>query len=40
MLPIRAHLRVVSVIMYLPVIAALLFYFTFWFIAVVFDNGL
>ena len=39
-LPIRPPYRVLSLLFYLPVIAALLFYFTFWFIAVVFHDGL
>jgi hypothetical protein len=39
-LPIRAPYRVLSLLLYLPVIAALLFFFTFWFIAVVFHDGL
>jgi hypothetical protein len=39
-LPIRAHLRFLSVLIYLPVVAGLVFYFTFWFIAVVFHDGL
>lgn len=39
-LPIRAHLRFLSVLLYLPVVAGLVFYFTFWFIAVVFHDGL
>ena len=39
-LPIRASYRVVSLLIYLPAIGALLFFFTFWFIAVVFHDGL
>ena len=39
-LPIRTSCRVVSLLVYLPVIGALLLVFTFWFIAVVFHNGL
>ena len=39
-LPVRPHLRILSLVLYLPVVAALLFYFSFWFIAVVFHDGL
>jgi hypothetical protein len=39
-LPIRASYRVVSLLVYLPVIGALMFFFAFWFIAVVFRDGL
>ncbi|MEO8427839.1 MAG: hypothetical protein ABI651_12085 [Verrucomicrobiota bacterium] len=39
-LPIRPSQRVLSLLIYIPVLAVLLFFYTFWFIAVVFHNGL
>ena len=39
-LPIRASYRALSVFVYLPVVALLLFYFTFAFVAVVFHDAL
>ena len=40
MLPFPKGLRILFVIFYVPVVAALLFFYTFWFIAVVFHDGL
>jgi len=39
-LPIRPLQRVLSLLIYVPVLAVLLFFYTFWFIAVVFHDGL
>jgi len=39
-LPLRAHVRILSVVIYVPVISALLVYFALWFIAVVFHDAL
>jgi len=39
-LPIRTRYRVLALLVYIPGVAALLFYFTLWFIAVVFHDGL
>jgi len=39
-LPIRWSHRVMWLVLYIPVLAALLFFFTFWFMAVVFQDGL
>jgi hypothetical protein len=39
-LPIRTRYRVLALLVYIPGVAELLFYFTLWFIAVVFHDGL
>jgi hypothetical protein len=39
-LPLRPLQRVLSLIVYVPVLAVVLFFYTFWFIAVVFHDGL
>jgi ABC-type multidrug transport system fused ATPase/permease subunit len=39
-LPIRPRQRVLSLFFYVPLLAVVLFFYTFWFIAVVFHDGL
>lgn len=39
-LPIRPLQRVLALICYMPLLAVVLFFYTFWFIAVVFHDGL
>ena len=39
-LPIRTYQRALSLLIYVPAVAALVFFYTFWFIAVVFHDGL
>jgi hypothetical protein len=39
-LPIRPLHRVLSLLVYVPLLAIVLFFYTFWFIAVVFHDGL
>lgn len=39
-LPIRPHQRVLSLFFYVPLLAVALFFYTFWFIAVVCHDGL
>ena len=39
-LPIRPAFRVLSLLVYVPLLAVLLFFYTFWFIAVVWHEGL
>ena len=39
-LPIRPLQRLLSLICYVPLLAVVLFFYTFWFIAVVFHDGL
>jgi hypothetical protein len=38
MLPLRTHLRILFVIVYVPLVAALLLFYTFWFMVVVFHE--
>jgi hypothetical protein len=39
-LPIRPHQRVLSLFFYVPILAMVLFFYTFWFVGVVFHDGL
>src|SRR5690348_7037929 len=39
-LPIPTRQRILWLLIYIPVFAALLFFFTFWFIAAIFHEGL
>lgn len=39
-LPVRAQHRALSLLVYLPVMAALVFFYAFWFVGVVFHDGL
>ncbi len=39
-LPIPARQRILWLLIYIPAVAALLFFFTFWFIAAIFHEGL
>jgi hypothetical protein len=39
-LPIRPHQRVLSLFFYVPLLAMVLFFYTFWFVAAVFHDGL
>jgi len=39
-LPIRPLQRIFSLLLYIPALAAVLFFYDFWFIAVVFHDGL
>ena len=40
MLPIRPLHRVLSLLVYVPAVGVLLFFYTFWFIAIVFHDAL
>jgi preprotein translocase subunit SecY len=40
LLPIRPVQRVLSLLLYVPLVAVLLFFYAFWFIALVFHDGL
>ena len=40
MLPIRPLHRTLSLLVYVPLLATVLFFYTFWFIALVFHDGL
>ena len=39
-LPISSHQRILSLFIYVPLLAMMLIFYTFWFIAVIFHDGL